>query len=103
MSRHPLALGLIRHAPDTTTATRRQARVALTGRAGADGYAVVEIFEVDGRPVTDHANLAALERTAQRLGSSVLLVHGDVDRRRVHALAHRTAMDVVDVDPAEVR
>lgn len=97
MNRHPLALGLIGHEPGSSSALRRQKRIALTGAAGAGGYAVLEIFEIAGSSVADEANLAALESVARQLHAGVLLVHGAVDGRTIQNLADTTDLDVVSI------
>jgi hypothetical protein len=101
MSRYPLALGLIGYEPGTSSAVRRQKRIALTGAAGVGGYAVLEIFEIAGSSVPDAANLAALESVARAQRPGVLLVHGHVDTRTVRGLAARVDLNVVSIDVNE--
>ena len=67
------------------------------GKAATQGYAVAEVFEVDGRAVRDEASMAALEAMARRLTVRVVLAVGDVDRVRLDDIAKRTRMKVVTV------
>lgn len=67
------------------------------GKAATQGYAVAEVFEVDGRAVRDEASMVALEAMARRLTARVVLAVGDVDRVRLDDIAKRTRMKVVTV------
>jgi len=67
------------------------------GKAATQGYAVAEVFEVDGRAVRDEASMAALEAMARQLTARVVLAVGDVDRVRLDDIAKRTRMKVVTV------
>jgi hypothetical protein len=66
-------------------------------RANEEGYALIDTFEIDGRPVRDDSTLQALEELAERLEASALLVSGVVDRQRVDGIADRTRMVIREV------
>lgn len=92
-----VALGLIHYPATATEAVRRRTRISVMGKAATQGYAVAEVFEVDGRAVRDEASLAALEASARSLAARVVLAVGDVDRVRLEDIAKRTRMKVVTV------
>ena len=92
-----VALGLIHYPASASEAVRRRTRISVMGRAATQGYAVAEVFEVDGRAVRDEASMAALEAMARRLTARVVLAVGDVDRARLEDIAQRTRMKVVTV------
>jgi hypothetical protein len=72
----PLAVGLIALPRFADPPTRRKARITLSQRAEAEGYAIAEIFEMDGRPVKDDAALSALEALTERIGTRTVLALG---------------------------
>ena len=92
-----MALGLIHYPASATDAVRRRTRIAMMGKAATQGYAVAEVFEVDGRAVRDEASFVALEAMARRMAARVVLAVGDVDRPRLEDIAKRTRMKVVTV------
>jgi len=63
--------------------------------ANAEGYALVETFEVDGSATRDAATLLALEELAQRVEAVAVIVSGDVDREKVEAIAEWVRMVVL--------
>jgi hypothetical protein len=92
-----VALGLIHYPASASEAVRRRTRISVMGRAATQGYAIAEVFEVDGRAVRDEASMAALEAMARRLTARVVLAVGDVDRAKLEDIAQRTRMKVVTV------
>jgi hypothetical protein len=90
----PLAVGLVQTSPDVAPAARRQLRIAVALFANDEGYALVETFEIDGRPVHDDAAFEALEELSVRLDADALLVVGLLDRTRVDSLADRARLVV---------
>jgi hypothetical protein len=92
-----VALGLIHYPPSASEAVRRKTRISVMGKAATQGYAVAEVFEVDGRAVRDEASMEALEAMARRLAARVVLAVGDVDRVRLEDIARRTRMKVITV------
>ena len=97
MTNRPLAVGLIRHHGDPPVHQRRQTRLAFTAQAALDGYAVVEVFEVDGRPLRDEATLVQLEACARAAAAHVVLAAGEHDEQRLEAIADRVKMKVRSV------
>jgi hypothetical protein len=81
----PLAVGLIVLPRFASIPVRRKARAALCDQADIAGYALAEIFEVDGRPVKDDMALASLEALAGQINTVTVLTLGvlsrDVQRR----------------------
>lgn len=95
MTNRPLAVGLIRHHGDPPVAQRRRARLAFTARAAVDGYAVVEVFEVDGRALRDEATLVELEACARDTSAHVVLASAEADRPRLEAMPGRVKIKVL--------
>ena len=91
----PLAVGLVHQSASALPTERRQARIALSLFANAEGYALVETFEVDGSAPRDAATLLALEELAQRVEAVALIVSGDVDREKIEAIAEWVRMVVL--------
>ena len=91
----PLAVGLVHQSANALTIERGQARIALSLFANAEGYALVETFEVDGSATRDAATLLALEELAQRVEAVAVIVSGDVDREKVEAIAEWVRMVVL--------
>jgi hypothetical protein len=91
----PLAVGLIYHPPSTDETSRRRTRVSLIARGDAEGFAVAEVFETDGRPVKDDAALSALESLARRIGARTILTVGPIDRTKVAVVARRSQLMVL--------
>lgn len=100
MTNRPLAVGLIRHHGDPPVAVRREARLAFTARAAVDGYAVVEVFEVDGRAMRDEATLTELGARAREAAAHVVLASEEIDRSRLEAVAGRMKIKVLPVERA---
>ena len=96
MTNRPLAVGLIRHHGDPPVSVRRQARLAFQARAAVDGYAVVEVFEVDGRAMRDEATLIELGARARETSAQVLLASEEIDRPQLEAVVGRTKIRVLD-------
>ena len=93
----PMAVGLLQVGTNASEASRRQRRVALAVHADQEGYALVETFEIDGRPVRDDSVLQALEGLASSLDVDALLTSGVIDRVRVEHLADRVRLLVREV------
>lgn len=100
MTNRPLAVGLIRHHGDPPVSVRREARLAFTARAAVDGYAVIEVFEVDGRAMRDDATLTALGARALEASAQVVLASEEIDRARLEAVAGRTKIKVLPMETA---
>jgi hypothetical protein len=100
MTNRPLAVGLIRHHGDPPVSQRRRARLAFTARAAVDGYAVVEVFEVDGRAMRDEATLVELAACARDASAHVVLASEEVDRPRLEAMAGKVKIKVIPLESA---
>jgi len=91
----PLAVGLVHQPVSALPSERKQARIDLALHANAEGYALVETFEVDDSATRNAATLLALEELAQRVEAVALIVSGDVDREKVEAIAEWVRMVVI--------
>jgi hypothetical protein len=77
----PLAVGLVVLPRFASVQVRRRARTALCDQADLAGYALAEIFEVDGRPVRDEMALASLEALTAQIGTVTVLTLGPLSRQ----------------------
>jgi urease gamma subunit len=76
-------------------------RVSLALRAAREGYAMAEVFDVGDPLVKDEAVFAALEELAGRIDAQAVVIAGRVDRARVHDIADRVRLMVLEL-PATV-
>jgi hypothetical protein len=93
----PLAIGLIRYPRAAASSVRRRARQALMARAEVEGFAVTEVFEVDGTRTKDVDVLAALEALALRVGAQAVLTVGAISLAGLAVTARRAELAVIAV------
>ena len=91
----PLAIGLLHHQPTQNEGERRKTRASLLSRANAEGFAVAEVFETDGRPLKDADTMTALESLATRVGARTVLTIGAIDRTFLTVIARRSQLMVL--------
>jgi hypothetical protein len=94
----PLAIGLLQHPPGASPAARRQARISLTAQAPRHGFAIAEVYELDGNPVADDAAVGALLRLAARTAARTVLTAGPLDRDRAADLTRHRQLHLVPTD-----
>lgn len=92
----PLALGLLHVAPGMPAGARAKARVALALRANRDGYGLVETLEFGTSTLKDDLQFNALEDLATRLDAHALVVAGPLNMGRIHEIADRLRLVVVE-------
>jgi hypothetical protein len=97
----PLAVGLIALPRFAEMRVRRQARLLLTERAEAEGFAIAEIFEIDGRPVKDEASLTALAALSERIGARTVLAFGPLEEIARDRLTGEAQLTLLSVSPPE--
>jgi hypothetical protein len=71
----------------------------LIEQAEAEGYAVAEVFELDGRPVKDDASLAALESLTERIGSQTVITLGPLSQESQARLTLQAELSILRVLP----
>jgi hypothetical protein len=97
-----MAVGLVVLPRFASTQLRLRARTMLGDQADVEGYAVAEIFEIDGRPVRDDAALDALQALTGRLGAKTVIALGPLGndvRARLDLDAQVTVLIVPEVRP----
>jgi hypothetical protein len=94
----PIAIGLIAYPAETTERGKRELRVQVGVRANAEGYALIESFELTGSPLRDGWTYDTFSELAERHDAHAVIVLGQVDRARVDAVAEQVRMVVVTVD-----
>ena len=90
----PLAIGIL-GLPHATDRQVREARIRLALTANAEGYALLETFQLTGIRRTDDSLYATIEALASRLEAMAVLLSGDVDQGRIEGIAERVRLTVV--------
>lgn len=90
MSR-PLAIGVVHVSTHASRTTRSRARTEVSAYADAEGFALAELFEVDGRAAGDASALAVVADLAERTGAAVI-VSAWIDPERMAGIAARVRL-----------
>ena len=93
----PIAVGLLRVGPTQSHDQVGRARVELALLASAEGYALIETFEIRKALHSEEAVLVALEQFAIHWDADALLVRGLSGSAAVAELAERARLLVHEV------
>lgn len=91
-----LAVGLLHVPLATMPAERRRRRVELAVAAAESGYALAETFEMSDNALQEDVAFQELEAVAAQVDAAAVVVAGAVDLQRVHGVAVRVRMVVVE-------
>ncbi|MBT0772135.1 hypothetical protein KIH74_24540 [Kineosporia sp. J2-2] len=94
---HPLAVGLFRFDTGTSDLRRRRARIEIALCAGAEGYALLDTFDLNGSLHGEEETLQAVRALAARHALHALIVAGPVDRDGIDGLADELRLITVRV------
>jgi hypothetical protein len=93
----PIAVGLMVLPRFADVQVRRRVQVALIDLADEEGFAVAEVFEIDGRPVRDEASLSALEALAERVGARTVIASEPLDQEGLDRLTGPAKLSILTV------
>lgn len=94
---HPPAVGLFRVPPGSSDQQRRRARIEIALCAGAEGYALLDTFDLDDSLRGEEETLETVRSLGRRHGLHALIVAGPVARERIDELADEMRVITVRV------
>ncbi|GAB3239147.1 hypothetical protein [Kineosporia babensis] len=94
---HPPAVGLFRAAPGASDQQRRRARIEIALCAGAEGYALLETFDLADSLRDEDETLQAVRALGNKHGLHALIVAGPLERTRIDELADELQLITVRV------